>query len=211
MPLQRATIHTFDPITWRAEVELAGAPTALLPGVPVAADLGPDLLAPGARVWLDLSAEGNPADSLVLAPCGAPAPWVTARLWRPAPATAVLAGAAVCTATAYERVAGLTVTLSLAVTGSVLLLLAATGRLEQAGVRYTLAFHHDDAHELTLLAPEAAVGGPGAGAGERWALTWLALQRGIAPGEHTFTLRHCASGGAVAVERALIVALAMGD
>jgi len=67
MELERATIRRFDPATWQADLELAGAPMALLSGVPVAATIGPELLAPGSRVWVLLSTQRNPADGLVLA------------------------------------------------------------------------------------------------------------------------------------------------
>ena len=212
MPIQRATLRSFNPATWRANVELVGAPTALLEGLPVAASLGPDLLAPGTRVWVYLSEEGNPADGAVVVPYGAPpAPWVTSRLWRPALATAQLAGAVPCTSTAYVSVAGLQVSLDLEATSTALLLLAATGSLATGGITYTLAFFHDDAHETTEVLPAEAVGGSGATGNETWALTWLALQTGVAPGAHTFVLKHRVSSGQAVLEQARVVGIAMGE
>lgn len=67
MEIKRALIRRFDPATWRADVELAGAPMALLVGVPVAANLEAALLTPGRRACVLLSGEGNPADCVVLA------------------------------------------------------------------------------------------------------------------------------------------------
>lgn len=212
MHIQRGIIHSFDPATWRANVELLGAHTALLEGVPVAAGLGPDLLAAGTRVWVYLSEEGNPTDGAVLAPYGAPpGPWVTSRLWRPALATAQLASAVACTSTVYTSVAGLQVSLDLEVTSTVLLLLAATGSLAAGGITYTLAFFHDDAHETTELLPPEAVGGAGADGNESWALTWLALQTGVAPGQHTFVLKHRVTAGQALLERGRVVGIAMAE
>jgi hypothetical protein len=210
--IERGIVRGFDPATWRATVELAGAHTALLEGVPVAADLGPDLLAAGSRVWVCLSGEGNPADGALLVPYGGvPAPWVTSRLWKPALVTAEQLSPVACTSTAFVTIAGLSVTLSLEVTSRVLLLLAATGRLVQSGITYTLSFFHDDAHEATQLLPAESAGGAGAGANQSWCLAWLALQSGIAPGVHTFRLKHRVSAGEAAFERGRVVALAMGE
>ncbi len=202
MELQRATIRRFDAVLWQADLELAGAPGALLAGVPVAATIGPELLAPGSRVWAVLATPGSPADGLVLAPYGAPpAPWVTSRLWKPALATAGLAGPQACTSPSFADVPGLQLALSLEVTSTVLLLLAASGTVA-AGAAYSLAFYHDDGHESTQLAPVAAV------SCTPWALAWLATQTTVAPGTHTFTLMHRASGGEAVMEVAKVVAVA---
>jgi len=212
MHIARGIIRSFDPATWRANVELLGAHTALLAGVPVAANLGPDLLAGGSKVWVCLSDEGNPADGAVLVPYGAaPSPWVTSRLWRPTLASAERATALSCTSTAYVDVAELQVSLDLEVTSSVLLLLAATGHLAAGAISYTLAFFHDDAHETTLLAPFQSVGGAGAPGNESWALTWLALQTAVAAGTHSFVVKHRVSAGEAVLHCGRIVALAMGQ
>jgi hypothetical protein len=212
MHLTHGIIRRFDPTAWRAEVELVGAPGALLPGVPVGAHLGPELLPPGAAVWLCLSDEGNPADGAVLAPYGGPpAPWVTSRLWRPSLAVASLSAPVACTATAYEEVAGLRLGLTLDATSSVLLLLAATGRLDQTGSTHTLAFFHDDGHEATELSPVETVGGPGAPATEDRALTWLALQSGVVAGSHSFALKHRVSAGQATLQQARVVAVVMAE
>lgn len=204
MHIQRATIRRFDPSTWRADLELAGAPAALLAGVPVAATLGPQLAAPGRRVWILLSDEGNPAGGAVLAPCGAPPPpWVSSRLWKPTLATAELASPQACASPSFVDLPGLQLALTIETASAVLLLLAAAGSLA-AGAAYRLAFYHDDAHESTQLTPVAAPGG------ERWALAWLALQTAVAPGDHTFALKHCVTGGAATVEAARVVALVAG-
>lgn len=203
MSIHRATIRRFDPLTWQADVELAGAPTALLAGVPVAACLGEALLAPGSRAWVWLSDEGNPADAVVLAPWGGPpAPWVTSRLWRPALASAALTAPAACASPTFIAVPGLSVGLTVEVESAVLLLLAATGTLAP-GAAYSVAFWHDDAHEATPLAPAATLGA------ERWALTWLGLQTAVAAGSHTFTVRHCVAGGGATMEQARLLAMAM--
>lgn len=203
MSIHRATIRSFDPLAWQADVELAGAPTALLAGVPVAANLGEALLAPGSRAWVLLSGEGNPADAVVLAPWGAPpVPWVTSRLWRPALASATLPAPVACTSPTFIAVAGLSVGLSVEVESTVLLLLAAAGTLAP-GATYAIAFWHDDPHEATPLAPAAALGG------EQWALTWLGLQAAVAPGSHSFAVRHRVTGGGATMEQALLLALAM--
>lgn len=211
MHIARGIIRGFNPAAWQADVEIVGAPTSLLAGVPVAADLGPDLLPPGSKVWVCLSEEGNPADGAVLAPYGAaPSPWVTARMWKPGLATAERAAAVSCSSTDLVNVPDLGVTLTLEVPGNVLLFLAATGELAASGIAYTMAFYHDDAHEVTQLSPIETVGGPGAAAGEAWNLAWLALQSGVAPGDHTFVLKHRVSGGGATLARGRVVAIACG-
>mgnify|MGYP000197514400 FL=1 len=211
MYIERGIIRSFDPGTWQASVELAGAHTALLSGVPVAADLASDLLAPGTRVWLCLSEEGNPADAAVLVPYGtAPAAWVTSRLWKPALASASRTSAVTCSATAYEAVPGLSVSLTLEAAGSVLLLAAACGYLVSPGITYALAFFHHDGHEATELVPGEEIGGTGASAGESVTLCALALQSGVPAGTHTFVLKHRVSAGSAVLGRGRIVALAMG-
>lgn len=202
MSIHRATIRRFDPATWQADVELAGAPAALLAGVPVAAGLGEVLLAAGTRVWLWLQPGGNPADALVLAPEGVPLPWVTSRLWQPTVACAALASPAACASASLVAVPGLSLTVAVEVESRVLLLLAATGTLS-AGGAYSVAFFHDDAHETAPLAPVATVGN------EHWALAWLAVASGVAPGSHTFTVGHCVAGGGATMEQAQAMALAM--
>ena len=202
MEIQRATIRRFDEAAWQADLELAGAPGALLVGVPVAATIGPALVTPGSRVWVLCPGQGSPADGLVLAPYGAPpVPWVSSRLWKPALATTELSGPQACASPAFVDVPGLQLALAVEVTSTVLLLLAAGGTLA-AGAAYELAFYHDDGHETTQLTPVAPVGG------ERWALTWLAMQTIVAPGAHTFTLKHRASGGQGVTEVARVVAVA---
>jgi len=201
MSIHRATIRRFDPATWKADVELAGSPTALLAGLPVAADLGEALLAPGSRAWVWLSDGGNPADAVVLAPWGEPPePWVTSRLWKPALVTAALAAPAACLSATFEAVPGLSVTLALEVGSRVLLLLAAAGTLAP-GAAYSAAFYHDDAHEATQLAPVATL------AAEHWALSWLALQTAVAPGTHTFVVKHAVTGSGAMVAAARVVAI----
>lgn len=208
MHMQRAIVRRFDPSTWQADLELTGAPTALLPGVPVAAHLGPALLAPGCQVWVCLSGEGNPADGAVLAPFGAPpAPWVSSRLWRPTIATAERTSLAACNSTSFVAVPGLSVTVALEVTGTVLLLLAATGYISNNGITYTLAFYHDDAHETTQLTPVEDLGSAVADVNEPWNLTWLALQSGVAAGNHTYLVKHRVSAGQANLQRGRIVAL----
>ena len=210
MHIERGIIRSFDPATWRADVEIMGAPTALLTGVPVAADLGPALLPAGTRVWVCLSEEGNPGDGAVLAPYGTiPAPWVTSRLWRPTLATVERSTLVACNSTSYVDVGGLNVTLAIETTSTVLLWLAATGYLSNNGITYTLAFYHADGHESTELTPVEAVGGPGAGANTTWSLAWLAIQPGVAPGTHTFVLRHKVSGGQANLQRGRVVAMVM--
>ncbi len=210
MQIHRGIIRNFDPATWRADVELLGALTGLLPGVAVAAHLGADLVAAGAKVWVCLSDEGNPADGAVLAPYGAaPAPWVTSRLWKPTLLTAERTAALTCSSTSFVAASGLSLTVALEVPGTVLLLLAATAQLGSNGITYTVAFYHDDGHETTQLTPVQAVGGSGAGAGEAWPLAWLALQAGVAAGTHTFDLKHHVSSGQATLQRARVVAIAM--
>ncbi len=208
MELQRATIRRFDAATWQADVELVGAHTALLSGVPVATSLGAALVAPGSQVWVCLSAEGNPADAAIVAPWGAPpGPWVSSRLWRPTLVSAERTDPLTCSSATFAEVPGLAVTLAVEVESMVLLGLVATVHLETAGCSYGLAFHHDDGHEATALTPAAALGGPGAAAGERRPLAWLALQTAIAPGEHTFRLKHRVADGEAVLEAARVVAL----
>ncbi len=211
MEIYRAIVRHFDPATWRADLELAGAHTALLTGVPVAADLGEDLVSPGTRVWVCLSGEGNPADGTVLVPYGAPpSPWVTSRLLRPTLATAERTAPAPCSSAAFDDVPGLALSLTLVVEGTVLLLLAATGSVGGSGASYTLALYHDDEHETTQLAPMETVGGPGADGGESWNLSWWALQAAVAAGTHTFLLKHCASGGEGVLVRGRVLAVVTG-
>ncbi|MDI7276011.1 MAG: hypothetical protein QME94_08520 [Anaerolineae bacterium] len=211
MHIQRAIVRSFDAGTWRASVEILGAHTALLTGVPVAGDLGPGLLPPGTRVWVCLSEEGNPADAAVLVPYGAvPSPWVTSRLWRPTLASAVRSSPVTCSATAYEPVPGLSVSLAIEVASTVLLLMAGSGYLATAGISYTLALFHDDAHESSELAPVVEIGGSGAAAGPGQSLAALALQSGVQPGTHTFVVRHRVSAGSAVLSRGRVVALAMG-
>jgi len=212
MRIERGIIRGFDPGSWRASIELVGAPAALLAGVPVAGDLGPELLALGSQVWVCLSGEGNPADGAVLVPYGAaPAPWVTSRLWKPTLVTAERTSSLLCSSTSFVTVPGLSLPVTLEVPGSVLLLLAATGSATAAGISYTLAFYHDDSHESTQLSPIETAGGSGAPANENWTLTWLALQTAIAAGEHTFTLRHRVTSGQATLQRARVLALAMAS
>jgi len=210
MRIQRGIIRRFDPATWQADVELVGAPTALLPGVPVASDLGPALVSAGSKVWLCLSEEGNPADGAVLAPYGAvPPPWVTSRLWKPTVATAERMAVVTCGSTSFVNVTDLAVSLTLETAGTVLLLLAANGYICNSGMTYTLAFYHDDAHETTQLTPYEAVGGTNAAVNEAWSLSWLGLQTAIAAGTHTFVLKHKVSSGQGVLQRGRIVAIAM--
>ncbi len=211
MDLYRAIIRRFDPGAWQADVELIGAPAGLLAGVPVAAGLGPALLPAGAKVWVALGSAGSPAAGLVLAPYGQPpAPWVSSRLLRPTIVTAEQIALTGCTATSFVNVDGLSLTLTLETAGAALLLLAATGHISSSGVSYTLACYHDDGHETTQLTPVETVGGPGAAVDETWGLTWLGLQSGIAAGEHTFVLKHRVSSGQAVLERARLVAVAVG-
>ncbi len=212
MQIERGIIRNFDPTTWRADVELMGAHTALLAGVPVAGNLGPGLLATGTRVWVCLSAEGNPLDGAVLVPYGgAPVPWVSSRLWKPSLVTAERTTLASCTSASFVNVPGLSLGLSLEVTSSVLLLLAATGFLSNGDITYSLAFYHDDAHETTQLTPIEAIGGAGAAASEYYALAYMGLQTDVAPGAHTFVLKHRVSSGQGNLQRGRVVALAMGQ
>jgi len=211
MQIERGIIRRFDPAVWRADVEILGGHTALLPGVPVSAALGPDLLAPGTRVWVCLSGEGNPADGAVLAPYGAaPAPWVTSRLWKPTVATAERNGVLACSSTTYVAVSDLSITVGLEATGTVLLLLAAIGYLSTGGINYVLSFFHEDEHETTQLTPVETVGGSGSAANETWSLGWLALQSGVAAGTHTFVLKHRVSGGQANLQRGRVVAVVCG-
>lgn len=211
MHITRGIIRAFNSAAWQADVEIVGAPTSLLAGVPVAADLGPDLLPPGSKVWVCLSEEGNPADGAVLASYGAaPSPWVTARMWKPGFVAAERTAPVSCSSTAFVDVPDLSVTLTLEVAGNVLLFLAATGELAASGIAYTLAFYHDDAHETTQLSPVETVGGPGAAASGAWNLAWLALQTGVAPGDHTFVLKHRVSAGGATLHRGRVVAIAYG-
>ncbi len=210
MHIERGIVRSFDTATWRASVEIAGAHTALLTGVPVAGDLGPDLLVPGTRVWVCLSEEGNPADAAVLVPYGTePAPWVTSRLWKPSLESASRTSPLTCSTTSYELVPGLGVSLTLEVPGNVLLAATACGYLASAGITYALSFFHHDAHEVTELAPGAEIGGTGAAAGPSCALAVLAVQTGIAAGTHTFVLQHRVSAGSAVLTRGRVVALAM--
>jgi len=201
MSIHRVTIRRFDPATWKADVELAGAPMALLTNVPVAAGLGEVLLAPGSRAWMWLEGGGNPADAVVLAPEGAPRAWVTSRLWRPTVASVALAAPAACASPSFVAVPGLSVDVAVEVESSVLLLLAAAGTLAPGAV-YSAALYHDDAHEASQLAPVATL------AAEHWALSWLALQAAVAPGTHTFAVRHAVAGSGAVVDAARLVAIA---
>ncbi|HOR00159.1 MAG TPA: hypothetical protein PLJ35_15200 [Anaerolineae bacterium] len=65
--IHRATIRNFDPATYRADLELTGAPTALLTSVPVATNLPAALLTAGSHVLVLLSPLGNPNECVVLA------------------------------------------------------------------------------------------------------------------------------------------------
>ena len=212
MELVRGIVHSFDPATWRASVELLGAPGALLAGVPVSAALGPHLLAAGTPVWLCLEDMGGVAARAVLAPMGgAPAAWVTSRLWKPARASAERSTPAACTSTTYTAVSGLSVEISLDVRSSVLLLLAACGHLDSANITYYLAFFHDDGYESTQLTPQESVGGTNAANNENWGLSWFALQEAVAPGTHTFVLKHRVSAHSATLQRGRIMALAMAE
>ena len=212
MELVRGIVHSFDPTAWRATVELLGAPGALLAGVPVSAALAPELLPSGAPVWLCLDAYGGAASAAVLAPVGGtPAPWVSSRLWKPARAGAERSATLACTSPTYIAVAGLSVDLTVEVPSTVLLLLAACGHLDSANITYYLAFYHEDGHESTQLTPQESVGGTNAANNENWGLSWFALQEGVAPGTHTFVLKHRVSANSATLQRGRILALAMAE
>jgi len=212
MALLRGIIRAFDPATWRATVELVGAPGALVEGIPVSTALGKDLLGPGTPVWLGTGDGANPADAIVLAPySGAPVPWVSSRLWKPARATAERTSTLACSSTSYVAVTGLSVGVTVEVSSTILLLLAACGQLDSAGSTYYLALYHEDGHESTQLSPIEAVGGSNAPSNASWDLSWFAIQGGVAPGTHTFLLKHRVSSGSATLQRGRIVALAMAE
>jgi hypothetical protein len=70
--LRRATLRSFDPVTYTATVQIAGSLAAYLAGLPVASEIEVQSAVPGARCLVCFFDDSNPQDGLVVAVYGAP-------------------------------------------------------------------------------------------------------------------------------------------
>ena len=81
MHIRRGIIRAFDSDTYLADVQIVGSMATMLTGVPVAKQIGADLLTSGTRCGVLFFDETNPADAcVVFVYDGAPIPWVTGDL-----------------------------------------------------------------------------------------------------------------------------------
>ena len=81
MDIRRGIIRAFDSGTYLADVQIVGSMATMLPGVPVAKQIGADLLTSGTKCGVLFFDETNPSDAcVVFVYDGAPVPWITSAL-----------------------------------------------------------------------------------------------------------------------------------
>lgn len=81
MDIRRGIIRAFDSGTYLADVQTVGSMATMLTGVPVAKQIGADLLTSGTRCGVLFFDETNPSDACVVFVYeGAPVAWVTSAL-----------------------------------------------------------------------------------------------------------------------------------
>jgi len=81
MDIRRGIIRTFDSGTYLADVQIVGSMATVLTGVPVAKQIGADLLTSGIRCGVLFFDETNPSDACVVFVYeGTPVPWITSAL-----------------------------------------------------------------------------------------------------------------------------------
>ena len=81
MDIRRGIIRAFDSETYLANVQIMGSMATTLTGVPVAKQIGANLLTSGARCGVLFFDETNPSDAcVVFVYQGTPLPWVTSAL-----------------------------------------------------------------------------------------------------------------------------------
>ncbi len=81
MDIRRGIIRAFDSGTYLADVQIVGSVATILSGVPVAKQIGADLITSGAKCGVLFFDETNPSDAcVVFVYDGAPVPWVTSDL-----------------------------------------------------------------------------------------------------------------------------------
>jgi hypothetical protein len=81
MDIRRGIIRAFDSGTYLADVQIVGSMATILTGVPVAKQIGADLLSSGTKCGVLFFDETNPSDGCVVFVYeGAPVAWVTSAL-----------------------------------------------------------------------------------------------------------------------------------
>lgn len=81
MDIRRGIIRAFDSGTYLADVQIVGSMATMLPGVPVAKQIGADLLTSGTKCGVLFFDETNPSDAcVVFVYDGVPVPWITSSL-----------------------------------------------------------------------------------------------------------------------------------
>ncbi len=81
MDIRRGVIRAFDNGTYLADVQIVGSMATMLTGVPVAKQIGADLLTSGTKCGVLFFDEPNPSDAcVVFVYDGAPPAWITSAL-----------------------------------------------------------------------------------------------------------------------------------